>query len=295
MKRTFLILLSVLVLILLAVTGCGGGRCDADSDRDRSHLPTLGAEPTSEVVEPPAAAGVEILEAIFAHGLGEEMQPIDPGSEFSPGETVNLSLKIKGRPKEGVVTARFFWYDSPITEASVDLADANSGLLFSFGEDTYVGYSLTPDQPFPLSDQYSALVLFNDEPVDVYSFSIVPPPDAIPSTVSSVTLARGATANYDPIAPTTEFSSTDGGLFGWRGRPGHSHLVAGRPVYQWRAVRGRHPQPHAGRESPRRGLCVLLLARRWMAGGGAFRGSDHERPGSGPLHLYHPFRRGRAC
>jgi hypothetical protein len=208
MKRTFLILLSVLVLILLAVTGCGGGDATPTPIVIVVTSPPSGAEPTSEVVQPPAAAGVEILEAIFAHGLGEEMQPIDPGSEFSPGETVNLSLKIKGRPKEGVVTARFFWYDSPITEASVDLADANSGLLFSFGEDTYVGYSLTPDQPFPLSDQYSALVLFNDETVDVYSFSIVPPPDAIPSTVSSVTLAQGATANYDPIAPTTEFSST---------------------------------------------------------------------------------------
>jgi hypothetical protein len=209
MKRTFLILLSVLVLILLAVIGCGGGGETPTPIVIVVTSPPSDADPTAEVVQPPAATGVEILEATFAHGLGEEMQPIDPGSEFSPGETVNLSLKIKGRPKEGVVTARFFWYDSPITEASVDLADANSGLLFSFGEDTYVGYSLIPDQPFPLSDQYSALVLFNDESVGVYSFSIVPPPDAIPSTVSSVTLAQGATANYDPIGPATEFSSTE--------------------------------------------------------------------------------------
>lgn len=208
MKRTFLMLLSVLVLILLAVTGCGGGGATPTPIVIVVTSPPSDADPTAEVVQPPVATGVEILEAIFAHGLGEEMQPIDPGSEFSPGETVNLSLKIKGRPQEGVVTARFFWYDSPITEASVDLADANSGLLFSFGEDTYVGYSLTPDQPFPLSDQYSAQVLLNDEPVDVYPFSVVPPSDAIPSTVSSVTLAQGATANYDPIAPATEFSST---------------------------------------------------------------------------------------
>jgi hypothetical protein len=218
MKRTFLILLSVLVLILLAVTGCGGGE-EPTPIVIVVTAPASDAEPTSEVVEPPAtdgteiveppaADGIEILEATFAHGLGEEMQPIDPGTEFSPSETVNLSLKIKGRPKEGVVTARFFWHDSPITEASVDLADANSGLLFSFGEDTYVGYSLTPDQPFPVSNQYSALVLFNDEAVDVYAFSVVPPPDAIASTVNSVTLARGATENYDPIAPTTQFTST---------------------------------------------------------------------------------------
>ena len=113
MKRMSLVLVSVLVLILLALTGCGGGDAtptpivivvtSPPSDAE----PT--AEPTAEVVEPPATSGIEILEATFAHDLGEEMQPIDPGFEFTPDDTVNLSLKIKGRPKEGVVTARFFW------------------------------------------------------------------------------------------------------------------------------------------------------------------------------------------
>jgi len=195
------------------VAGCGGGNATPTPIVIVVTSPPSGAEPTAEptaeVAEPPAPSGIEILDATFAHGLGEEMQPIDPGSEFTPDETVNLSLKIKGRPKEGVITARFFWYDAPISEASVDLADANSGLLFSFGEDTNVGYSLTPELPFPLSDQYSALVFFNDELVDAYAFRVVPPPDAIPSTVSSVTLAQGATENYDPIAPTTEFSATE--------------------------------------------------------------------------------------
>jgi hypothetical protein len=206
MKRMSLVLISVLVLILLAVAGCGGEEPTPIVIVVTSS--PSGAEPTAVPVQPTtAAAGVEILEATFAHGLGEQMEPIDPGSEFSPSETINLSLRIKGRPKEGVITARFFWYDSPITEASVDLADANSGLLFSFGEDTYVGFSLTPDQPFPLSNQYSAQVFFDDQPVGTYTFSIVPPPEAIPSVVTSVTLARGATANYDPITPTTSFSS----------------------------------------------------------------------------------------
>lgn len=206
MKRTFLVLLSVLVLILLAVTGCGGEEPTPIVIVVTSS--PSGAEPTGEIVPPTvAAAGIEIVEATYAHGLGEQMEPIDPGSEFGPSETVNLSLRIKGRPKEGVITARFFWYDALITEASVDLADANSGLLFSFGEDTYVGFSLTPDPPFPLSDKYSTQVFFNDQPVGVYSFSVVPPPDAIASTVTSVTLAQGATENYDPIAPTTVFSS----------------------------------------------------------------------------------------
>ena len=212
MKRMSLLVITVLMVLLVTVTGCGGGEKPTPivivvTSAPSGAEPT--AEPTAEVVEPPAPSGIEVLEATFAHGLGEDMQPIDPGSEFTPGETVNLSLKVKGRPKEGVITARFFWYDTPITEASVDFADANSGLLFSFGEDTYVGYSLTPEQPFPLSDQYSAHVFFNDELVDAYAFRVVPPLDAIASTVTSVTLARGATENYDPIEPTTEFSAAE--------------------------------------------------------------------------------------
>jgi hypothetical protein len=206
MKR-IVALLSAMVLILLAATGCGGGEEPTPIVIVVTSAPT-DAEPTSEVVQPSPENGVEIVEAIFAHGLSEEMQPIDPGSEFSPSDTVNLSLRIKGRPKEGVVTARFFWYDAPISEASVDLADTNSGILFSIGEDTYIGYSLTPEQPFPLSDQYSAQVFFNDQPLDAYRFRIVPPPDAIPSSVTSVTLARGATENYEPIEPTSAFSAT---------------------------------------------------------------------------------------
>ncbi len=166
------------------------------------------AEPTSEVVQPPLPeADIEILEAAFAHGLTEEMQPVNPGTDFGPEETVYLSLRIKGRPEEGLVTARFYWRDSLIAEAGVDLADVNSGLLFSIGEDTYAGYSLTHEEPFPLSDQYRAEVSYDDRPLGTYPFRVVPPAEAIPSQVTQVTLALGADENYDPIEPTTTFAS----------------------------------------------------------------------------------------
>jgi hypothetical protein len=134
------------------------------------------------------------------------MQPVDPGSDFSPDETVYLSVQIKGRPEEGLVIARFYWHDSSIAEASVDLADANSGLLFSIGEDTYAGYTLTHDEPFLVSDQYRAEVFYNDQPLGTYPFRVVPPAEAIPSQVTQVTLALGADENYNPVDPTTTFA-----------------------------------------------------------------------------------------
>jgi hypothetical protein len=134
---------------------------------------------------------------------------VNPGTDFARDETVYLSLKIKGRPKEGLVLARFYWRDTSIAEASVDLADVNSGLLFSVGEDTFAGYTLTHQDPFPVSDKYRADVFYNDQPLGTYAFRVVPPPEAIPSQVKQVTLAKGADENYNPVEPATTFAADE--------------------------------------------------------------------------------------
>jgi hypothetical protein len=197
-KAKHLRFLLIGLLFILPALACGNG--------DEAE-PTTAPQP--EAASPVPVAGVELLEATFAHGLGEEMQPLDPGSDFRPEETVYLSLKIKGRPKEGLVTARFYWGENLIAEANVDLADANSGLLFSIGEDTFAGYTLTHEQPFPLSANYRAEVFYNDQSLGSYPFRVVPPPEAIPTQINEVVLARGADENYNPVEPTTTFGATD--------------------------------------------------------------------------------------
>ncbi|MBN1138649.1 MAG: hypothetical protein JXM73_18835, partial [Anaerolineae bacterium] len=140
--------LFLLVLLLTALAGCG-----SESTPPLITVVVTSGPPFGQVtvvvtsLPPTPEAGVEVLEAVFAHGLGETMQPVDPGADFAPAETVYLSLKIKGRPPAGLVTAAFYWRDTLIAEAGVDLADANSGLLFSVGENTYAGYTLTHEQP----------------------------------------------------------------------------------------------------------------------------------------------------
>jgi hypothetical protein len=148
----------------------------------------------------------EITGATFTHGLTAEQQAADPGSEFAPSETVCLSLTLKGRPKSGTVTAKFYYHDAMIAEAGVDLADVNSGVIVSVGESTYVGYTLTHDEPFPIGTSYRADVYYGGTKQGTYPFSIVPPTGAIPSKIASATLARGRDDNYDPVDPTTVFA-----------------------------------------------------------------------------------------
>lgn len=208
MNRKWYILL--VLLLFLPVLACGGDDATPTPIVIIVTPPPGQPESPTEAAPPPVPAGaIEILEANFAHGLSEEMQAVDPGSEFQPDETVYLSLTIKGRPKEGAVTARFYWDEVYIADASIDLADVNSGLLFSIGENTYAGYTLTHEQPFPIGDGYRADLFYNDQALGSYPFRVVPPADAIATVINSVTLARGADEDYNPIEPTTQFGAAD--------------------------------------------------------------------------------------
>ena len=160
---------------------------------------------------PLRAEPIEIVNVTFAHGLTEEMEPVDPdpAATFAPDETIYLSVQVKGRPKSGVLSAEFYWDGSFIADAAIDLADLNSDVLFSFGQDTYAGYELTHDKIFPVSENYYAEVYYEDELLDVYPFRIVPPAGAVPAQVRTVTLARGADADYQPTGPTDTFTTDE--------------------------------------------------------------------------------------
>jgi hypothetical protein len=225
MNRKRLKLVLGLGFVLLAMLSCGGSsetptpivivvtappsaaETTVEVEPTAAVEPTAEIQPTAEVVAPPPSeAGIEILEATFAHGLSEQMEPVDPGNEFAPNDPIYLALTIKGRPEEGIVSANFYWGDMFIAEAGTDLADVNSGLIFSVGEDTYAGFTLTHEEPLPLGESYHVEVFYDDQPLGDYPFRVGPPPEAIPSQVTAVTLALGADENYDPIDPTTTFA-----------------------------------------------------------------------------------------
>jgi hypothetical protein len=179
MNRLFLKKLIVCVCFMITLTSCKGG--------DK----------------------FEIQDVAFTHGFDSEMKPVSQGKDFQADEKVCLSVILKGRPKEGVVKARFLWHDELIADVSYNLADKNSGVIFSFGEATYIGYTLTPDKPFPISDKYCAEVLYKDSLLGTYPFSILPPPGATPSKLISAVLSGGVDAEYNPVNPKTAFSPAD--------------------------------------------------------------------------------------
>lgn len=196
-----------LLILGLALAACGGEQPAVITVVVTS--PPSGSSPAPEGPSPTApvtGASVEILEATFAHGLSEDMQPVEPGSAFAPEETIYLALRLKGRPKEGTVTARFYYGDTFIAEAGIDLADSNSGLLFSFGEDTNLGYTLTHEQPFPAGEEYRADVFYGDVALATYPFRVVAASGTLVSRINDVLLALGADENYEPINPTTIFA-----------------------------------------------------------------------------------------
>jgi hypothetical protein len=222
-------LLLTTALALLALAGCGGGPVTVVvTSEPPSGVVTVvvtpgppegvitmvvTSEPPSQPVAaaptetpPPPEAGIEMLEAVFARGLTEQMEPADPDTAFAPDEAVYLSVKIKGRPKAGVVLARFFLGDVLIVEGSVDLADVNSGVLFSIGENTYAGYSFTHTEPLPISDNYRADIFFDGAPLGSAAFQVVPPEGAIASRIAQALLAKGTDADYNPIEPATTFA-----------------------------------------------------------------------------------------
>ena len=156
-----------------------------------------------------AVDGIDIAEVEFAKELAEDMSPVDITNQFEPTDTINISIQISGRPKEGIIAARFFYGDQLITETSVDLADTNSGVIFSIGQDTFVGFNLTYDDAFPISPYYYVELYVDDQFVDDYEYQIIPPADAIPSVINKVVFAKGINDAMEPVEPTNEFSPQD--------------------------------------------------------------------------------------
>ncbi|NOZ26605.1 MAG: hypothetical protein GXP39_00945 [Chloroflexi bacterium] len=220
MREMRMYLLTVFLALSLAfgLAACGGEEEPATptpAPAGEAAVQTPAPEEEEIVPTPTPVAeeqtALKILEATFAHGLTEEFAPVNPGNTFTPEETIYLSIKLKGTPKGGQVTARFLYQDQEIASATVDLAEERKkqGLVFVIGGNTNVGFTLTHEKPFPISDLYRAEILLNGSPAGSYEFIIIPPPEAIPSQVRQAVLARGATEDFQPIEPTDTFTPTE--------------------------------------------------------------------------------------
>jgi hypothetical protein len=223
------------LLFLAWVPACGSGSpaptdAPAPTAATGTPVPEVATDmPAAEVATDtpaPPTAGLEVLEATFAHGVDEDGQPVDPDDTFAGDETVHFCLSLKGRPKEGIVNGQFYRGDKSLGEVEVDLADLNSDVVFSFGQNTYVHFWLTgdSDDPLRISEAYRTDVSYDGQLIGSYPFSVVPPPGAITTQIREASLALGADSDYNPVQPTDTFAPDqevylvmrgDIGLFTW--------------------------------------------------------------------------------
>ncbi len=155
------------------------------------------------------AAEGDLKKATYCHGFKEDQSPKDTAEFFKQDETVFLSIELKGRPKSGVVAAKFMFREDVLAEAKVDVATVNKGVIFSFGEDTFVGFDMKPKQPLPVGACYNVEVTFDDKPLGEFPFRVAPPEGATPSKFLSAVLAKGKDENSKPVDETHDFAGMD--------------------------------------------------------------------------------------
>ncbi len=149
-----------------------------------------------------SAKGVTIKKATFAREVTSDFKAKGETTRFLKNETVFLLLRIKGRPKSGKVESTWQFRGEEIGKASVDLASVNKGVLFSFGEDTFVKFNFTPGPDgLPIGKTFAVGVTVNGESAGRYPFEVVPPKTAIPSRVNRTFLANAVDGPESKVFP----------------------------------------------------------------------------------------------
>jgi hypothetical protein len=202
---------TALLTVLLAACGGGGStpaatlapRATEAPDATEAPKPTEKPEPTAE-----PTGSIKVTNVVFAKKLSENMEPeeIAEDNRYTPNEPIAISIEIDGRPKEGVIEANFYWQEQQLDSAKVDLSDANGDVIFSIGQSTFVGFTLTPTSLWPISKDFRVEVSIDGEPLDTYTYEVVAEKGSVKTEVLEVVLAQGADEQYSPIDPTTEFS-----------------------------------------------------------------------------------------
>lgn len=211
---------TLLILTILLISACGGGAktpptptMQKESTKNTENITATSVATNTPEPEPTAtkasSADLKIMDVTYAHGLNEDMTPTEQADAYTPEQPVYVSVKLDGNPKKGVISAKFYYKDQDIADAEIDLAQSrkDQGVIFVVGGNTYVGFTLDHENPFPISENYHTDLSLNGEPAGRYAFKVIPPDDATPSKVLSATLANNVTDDdYKPIEPTDTFA-----------------------------------------------------------------------------------------
>lgn len=151
----------------------------------------------------------------FAKSLNENYEPVDETNRFpTDAEKICLSVVLKGRPRSGHLKAVFRRNGEEITSVVYDLSKTNGGVIASIGQDTVVGFTLTPTKPFPIGDRYDAVLYLDREELGKIQFKIVAPEGASPSRIAKTALVAGDRNESTTFGVTDEIALVGRGDFG---------------------------------------------------------------------------------
>lgn len=117
--------------------------------------------------------GISIKSVTLAEDLDADYQAVNPTTQFSPDDTINVSVNVDGVPKSGILTGEFYYWDQLISDATVDFATVSEGVIVSIGEDTFVGFYLTPSTSWPVDTGYHFDLYVDDVPVGSYDYEVI--------------------------------------------------------------------------------------------------------------------------
>ncbi|MGV8027245.1 MAG: hypothetical protein AB2L18_11870 [Anaerolineaceae bacterium] len=117
--------------------------------------------------------GITVKSVTLAENLDSNYQPINPTTQFYPNDVIYASVEVSGTPKTGVITGKFYYYDQLISEASVDFASVNEGLIISVGQNTYVGFNLTPSASWPVDSGYTLKLFVDGVEIGSYAYEVI--------------------------------------------------------------------------------------------------------------------------
>ncbi len=123
---------------------------------------------------PKAADTVVTVKSVtLAENLDANYQPVNPKTQFLSTDTIYVSVDVAGRPKVGTLSGKFYYGDQLISEAALDFATVNQGVIMSVGEDTFAGFNLAPSQPWPVDTGYRFELFVNGVKFGEYPYQVV--------------------------------------------------------------------------------------------------------------------------
>ena len=150
-----------------------------------------------------------LVNATYTHAFDDKKAPTDKAEFFYPNETVNLSIQLKGRPKSGDVTAKFYFREDLIAEATLNVAQVNEGVIFSFGQNTFVAFDLKPQGSLPIGSSYRTEVTFDGKPLGTFPFKIAAPKGVMPTVFKSATLTKEVDDDGKAVGVVSTFEADD--------------------------------------------------------------------------------------